>query len=150
MTNAQESLHAQILTWNLEVMSKCFFMSVPSTWLIEQLRTGRRSPVNALSLCIGYSLSVPNCRSRCECCSPFQSQLYHGELARIIRRPADLHQNVPRCNGLIALIKTQGFMQQCKQLSATVMAESLQCSGTNFAKHCSHWVSKPFQQHTER
>ena len=27
------------VTWNLEVMSKCFFMSVPSTWLMQQLRT---------------------------------------------------------------------------------------------------------------
>ena len=148
MTNARQSLQAQSLTWNLEVMSKCFFMSVPSTWLIEQLRTGRRSLVNALSLCTWYSLSVPTSRSRCECftalqswlslctwyslsvpmsrsrcecCSAarqgctsafgtvcrtlkadvsvavhFQSQLCRGELARIICRPADLHQNVPR------------------------------------------------------
>ena len=29
----------QGLTWNLEVMSKCFFMSVPSTWLMQQVRT---------------------------------------------------------------------------------------------------------------
>ena len=26
-------------TWNLEVMSKCFFVSVPSTWLMHTERT---------------------------------------------------------------------------------------------------------------
>lgn len=36
------------LAWNLEVMSKCFFMSVPSTWVMQQLRTCRMvSPFNA-------------------------------------------------------------------------------------------------------
>lgn len=29
----------QRLAWNLEVMSKCFFMSVPRTWLTQTVRT---------------------------------------------------------------------------------------------------------------
>lgn len=31
------------LTWNLDRMSKCFFISVPRTWLMAQLRACRTS-----------------------------------------------------------------------------------------------------------
>ncbi len=61
------------LTWNLEVMSKCFFMSVPSTWAMV---TPRITPLcSALTLSFCTASTLMQClqtltQTSCSVCKP--------------------------------------------------------------------------------
>lgn len=45
-------------TWNLETMSKCFFMSVPRTWLMAQVRPMRTVSGDDFA-CIPHATALP-------------------------------------------------------------------------------------------
>ena len=48
---AQQSIFRCECTWNLEVMSKCFFMSVPRTWLMVMDLASVMPTLDTASIC---------------------------------------------------------------------------------------------------
>ena len=75
----RQSMLSRRPTWNLEVMSKCFFMSVPSTWFTDTTLSWAMASVEQSTACSAH----PLCVSYMAHCLESRAYLAHHELESV-------------------------------------------------------------------